>query len=325
MNGGTSGRLSPSEVFSLLGSETRIDILQALWDRGATEYGPPVPFSVLFEDVGASDPGNFNYHLRRLRGPIVSRSDDGYRLRSPATRLFRTVLATADGVDAASGPDPLAVSCPHCDGSLTGQYRDEVFTVRCVDCAGGFVGLGLPAGTVAQFELPPAAVRGRTADEALSVAEFVAATEATALGRRVCPVCLGRLEAAVDRCERHAADAGPCLTCGTRDEVGVTAVCGTCRYTRQFSAVEAALSTPAVASFLTARGVTPGQPPLAHLRPGSEAFPATVTVVTESRRPLVVAVVTESRRPLVVAVVVELGDVLTAVYDDAFRVVEVRR
>jgi hypothetical protein len=68
-----------------------------------------------------------------------------------------------------------------------------------------------------------------------------------------------------------------------------------------------------VASFLTARGVTPGQPPLAHLRPGSEAFPATVTVVTESRR------------PLVVAVVVELGDVLTAVYDDAFRVVEVRR
>jgi hypothetical protein len=38
-----------------------------------------------------------------------------------------------------------------------------------------------------------------------------------------------------------------------------------------------------------------------------------------------VTVVTESRRPLVVAVVVELGDVLTAVYDDAFRVVEVRR
>jgi DNA-binding transcriptional ArsR family regulator len=313
MNGGTSGPPSPSEVFRLLGNETRIDILQALWDRGATEYGPPVAFSVLFDDVGASDPGNFNYHLRRLRDSVVSRSDDGYRLRRPTTRLFRTVLADAGSVDAAFGPNPLAVPCPHCHGSLTGRYLDDLFTVRCVDCVGGVVGLDVPGGTVAQFELPPAAVRDRTADEVLTVAEFVAGAEAAAVGRRVCPACLGVLETTVDRCGRHVDDGGPCRACGTRDEVGVAAVCGTCRYARQFSVVEAALATPAVAAFLTDRGLSPDRLPLSHLRPGSRAFPATVRVEVESTG------------PLVVAVVVELGDTLAVVYDESFGVVDVRR
>ncbi|MEF8884798.1 MAG: helix-turn-helix domain-containing protein, partial [Haloarculaceae archaeon] len=66
----------PDEAFAALADDTRVDILRALWsdeDQRAT-------FSELREAVGMRDSGQFNYHLDKLVGRFVRKTDDGYEL-----------------------------------------------------------------------------------------------------------------------------------------------------------------------------------------------------------------------------------------------------
>lgn len=57
-------RLSPDDAFTLLGNETRIEILQALWDVSDPHVDDDaVSFSDLYERVGIEGTGNFNYHF----------------------------------------------------------------------------------------------------------------------------------------------------------------------------------------------------------------------------------------------------------------------
>ncbi|MEF8791004.1 MAG: ArsR family transcriptional regulator, partial [Haloarculaceae archaeon] len=69
-----------TEAFELLGNETRLAILVALWEQ----YEPfgrdgAVRFSELRARVGTADSGRFNYHLDRLDDHFVESTDDGYR------------------------------------------------------------------------------------------------------------------------------------------------------------------------------------------------------------------------------------------------------
>jgi hypothetical protein len=71
-----------TEAFATLGNETRLSILLALWEA----YEPfvatnAVAFSELRERVGMRDSGQFNYHLDKLRGHFVRKTDAGYELR----------------------------------------------------------------------------------------------------------------------------------------------------------------------------------------------------------------------------------------------------
>lgn len=75
----------PSDTFTLLSDETRVDILREL--AAASESGP-LRFSELRERAGVADAGRFNYHLKQLRGRLVRKTDGGYEL-------------TAEGEDAA--------------------------------------------------------------------------------------------------------------------------------------------------------------------------------------------------------------------------------
>ena len=69
------------EAFSILGHETRLAILLALWEA----YEPfaaenAVPFAELRRHVGMRDGSQFNYHLSRLVGHYVQKTETRYEL-----------------------------------------------------------------------------------------------------------------------------------------------------------------------------------------------------------------------------------------------------
>lgn len=72
---GQATGLSPGEAFSVLGNDTRVAILRTLWDAG-----PPVAYSELKSAIGVHDSGRFNYHLDKLIGHFVERTEAGYSL-----------------------------------------------------------------------------------------------------------------------------------------------------------------------------------------------------------------------------------------------------
>jgi hypothetical protein len=69
--------------FDLLGNETRLGIVQAL----LAAEPEPLRFSDIRDEVGVRDTGRFNYHLGRLRGTLVEKSDEGYVLTPEGRRL----------------------------------------------------------------------------------------------------------------------------------------------------------------------------------------------------------------------------------------------
>ena len=81
MTGTGAGRatmLSPEEAFSVLGNRARLEILQTLGEADDT-----LAYSELFARMEYDDSGNFSYHLDKLVGHFVAKTDAGYVLRRP--------------------------------------------------------------------------------------------------------------------------------------------------------------------------------------------------------------------------------------------------
>ncbi len=121
---GETSDIEPEEVFEILGNEIRMGILKALWEA----YDPlssanGLSFSALYDAVSVSDSGQFNYHLDRLRGRYVERTDGGYELLPVGLKLVQSVIAGA-GQESRFDSAPVATDCPrgstprgHCGGS----------------------------------------------------------------------------------------------------------------------------------------------------------------------------------------------------------------
>lgn len=92
---GETGDAALATLFDLLSDETRLRIVSAL---AAYEHAHPddpnIRFAALRERVDARDSGRFNYHLRKLDGVLVEKSDAGYRL----TTVGRTVVALVSDI-----------------------------------------------------------------------------------------------------------------------------------------------------------------------------------------------------------------------------------
>lgn len=82
--------LPPDDAFSVLGNETRMEIIQELADASDR-----LPFSELRDRVGVSDSGQFNYHLDKLVGHFVEDTEDGYGLRRAGERVIEAVVSGA--------------------------------------------------------------------------------------------------------------------------------------------------------------------------------------------------------------------------------------
>jgi hypothetical protein len=83
--------VEPAKAFSVVGNETRLAILEALWQADADV----VRFSRLREAVGVRDSAQFNYHLQELVGQFVAGGEDGYELKYAGKAVVRALLAAS--------------------------------------------------------------------------------------------------------------------------------------------------------------------------------------------------------------------------------------
>jgi hypothetical protein len=248
--------VSPDEAFALLGNDTRVGILQALWD--AFESGTSdnaLPYSQLFEEVDIGDSGNFSYHLERLTGPFVRRSADGYELKQTGINVVRAVVAGTVTDDPEFGPVRVDTDCPICAAPIEITYADELVTAVCTACEGalrwkgesGFLFLGL---------VPPAGVEQRPVERAFRATVTHTFREIAALADDVCPHCASTVETTLDVCPDHDPGAKTlCPTCDRRYVTSAWMVCTTCKRSAFPPARAVVLDHPAVSTFYYEHGI----------------------------------------------------------------------
>lgn len=250
---GESFRLSPDEAFALLGNETRIDILQVLWeahDPYTDDNG--VPFSDLYERVGIEDSGNFNYHLGQLVGHFVTETDDGYELAGPGFRIVQAIIAGTATGDPALPPTPVDVTCPRCDGPVEVSHENGITWAQCTECEGFW---SRQRGGIVGFGLPPNGLRDRTPAEILDATIVYSLHRAETFSDGVCPDCGGTVTASLSVCEHHDAGGGICDTCGNHFLGLVTYVCDSCKSAFRTPSWDPLQNHPAVVTFYHGHGI----------------------------------------------------------------------
>jgi DNA-binding transcriptional ArsR family regulator/ribosomal protein L40E len=264
-DGAETSTLSPDDAFAALGNETRVEVLKQL----GTAEGP-LSFSELRSRLGMDDPGQFNYHLGKLKGHFIRDTDDGYELRKTGNRVVEAVLSGAVTDAPILERTRLDAPCPYCSADVEISYHEERLSTRCTECAGSFAGSESstrafrmpPYGTIALFYLPPAGLQSRTPPrEILDAALKWTHLEYVTLAAGICPRCSGTIEHSIDVCEDHeTVDDEVCERCNARFAVTATVDCSNCpRYQRGPPSVFL-VSNAEVASFLTDHGTNPIDP-----------------------------------------------------------------
>lgn len=253
--GDPAGR-SPVETFALLGNETRIEILQALWDRFESGLGGnAVPYSTLFDAVELGDSGNFSYHLEKLTGPFVRQTAAGYELKQTGINVVRAVVSGTVTQDPVFGPEPLDVDCPICAGGLTIAYDDEVMLVRCTACDGLRRWDGEP-GMIFLGVVPPVVFEERSVEAAFRTGVTHVMYQLAALHAGVCPHCSGRSDRWLEVCDSHEPGPGRhCPRCDRFHLAEAWMACPVCKWRVFPPASLAVLTDPAVTAFYHENGI----------------------------------------------------------------------
>lgn len=224
----TDGGLSPEEAFSLLSDGTRVEILREIW-----ESPEPLTFSELRDRVGTEDSGLFNYHLGKLTGHFVRRSDEGYVFRQAGKEVVRAVFAGAINRVPELEPSRIDEACVDCGSELEAFY-DEGMVVRCSDCDT----------LVMRNEFPPAGLKDRSPQEAVEAFERWTRSRFLLSFDGVCPSCaakttLSNVESGSDDDRR----------------VFTEHVCENCAYAARAPAFVHVLSHPDVVSLYARHGI----------------------------------------------------------------------
>ncbi len=246
-----------TEAFSVLGNETRLSILLALWEA----YEPfvednAVPFSELRERVGMRDSGQFNYHLDRLAGHFVRKTEDGYELRHAGHQLVRTVIA-GTGIEAPTlEPTETDGECNRCGAPTAVTYQDGRLYLVCTECDGNWrVGERQPVGALIGGNFDPAGLTDRQ-PERLWTAMTVGMRHAAQSGiEGVCEVCSGPTETSLDVCTEHGSD-GLCEACGREWALAARSHCHVCKNSHTGPPYWYLAWHPVVVAFYYERGVS---------------------------------------------------------------------
>ncbi|GGL73262.1 winged helix-turn-helix domain-containing protein [Halocalculus aciditolerans] len=228
----TESRLLPAEVFSILGNDTRVDILRALLELGADDA--PVRFTDLFERVDIDDSANFNYHLRRLTGHFIKQRDEGYEFRHPGRKVVSAIFTGTLTERAQVGFFPVDGTCYDCGGYLHGWYVDDELSIGCVDC-----------GTIqVSYPFPSGGLDDRTTDDLLQAFHHYVRHHYCLAADGVCPECTGSVDTTL---VRDPADEAL--------DVAVDHVCERCGYALQSTVGVTLLDDPNVLLFHSERDV----------------------------------------------------------------------
>jgi hypothetical protein len=232
--------LRPDDAFTLLADRTRVEIIRTLGDAAAPGIIETLSFSELRRQTGVSGSSRFNYHLDRLVGEFVERTDEGYRLSYPGVRVYQTIEAGTFTDSHRIDPFELDATCHICGAPQEAAYYDCMFRARCSACPAIFYKYFCPPNSLAD--------RGRVA--VLRTANQRIRCEIAAIARDVCPWCAGRMEGRV-----LAPDAEKSQGDNPAIEHRVLHVCDTCDgaiYTRLGDLLT---THPAVVAFFYDRGV----------------------------------------------------------------------
>jgi hypothetical protein len=264
----TDTTLSPDEAFSVLGHETRLKIVQALGEADG-----PLHFTGLRERVGFEQGRQFNYHLEKLVGHFIRKSDAGYELTQHGSHLYQVVLSGALTRSPTVEPTELDERCYHCDSPIWIDYHNQQAAIYCAGCRGNFEptegvlverlgdeGLATKLGVKAIDPFPPALVSGRSPAEIhlASVAWFH--LDMLSWGVGMCPRCSATLDVSVEVCETHAATDGPCAECGNLQAVIDTSTCTNCNFSLGGMFSYRLFSHTSMLDFITDHGLNPIAP-----------------------------------------------------------------
>lgn len=246
---------SPDEVFSILGNETRMAILQALWNADVADHPEDniLSYSALQDIVGIDNSGRFNYHLNQLIGQFIRKTDDGYQLREAGIYLIQAILAGTLTEDPSLDPTPIDVPCPHCGGTVEVYYEDEELFIRCRQ--GTHSGPRQKPGTIFNLSIPPAGLQDRTPDEIAEVGMDWFDAVVGPLLDDICPKCASRPLMNVAACTDHEPIDGLCENCGGRWAVFVSYECRHCSFWSSIPAYYHLWSEPKVIGWFQERGI----------------------------------------------------------------------
>lgn len=241
-----------TEAFELLGNETRLAILLALWEA-YTPYteDDPISFSELRERVGVRDSGQFNYHLGKLTGHYVEETEDGYELRSPGLNIVQAVIAGTGLTQETMSPTEVQISCTACGAPTEISYENSSVIHACTECDGYF-----GDGVIAAWPLDPAGLDDRHPAEIYAAGHIAAIRTIFSFVRGVCPSCSGGVKESLQICDSHAVeDEGVCPTCGAREKARVRWVCSICKEAGTYNLGAAVFDQPVVHAFLHEQGI----------------------------------------------------------------------
>jgi DNA-binding transcriptional ArsR family regulator len=183
MDGDPIEEHDPADAFGALSDPTRVAILRALWEAD-DQTGT---FSDLRERVGMADSGQFNYHLDKLSGRFVRKTENGYELALAGRHVVGSLLKGAYASTEPIDPIPLEEPCPFCGGDRTFHYEDEQVTLDCAGCS-----------AEAYFDVPPGVFSGYDRSEFPLLARRYLRVLLHEASNGFCPYCEGKFRPTVE-------------------------------------------------------------------------------------------------------------------------------
>lgn len=247
-----------NEAFQLLSDETRLAVLQALWEHHDPRDPTPMRFSEIRRRVGVEDPGRLNYHLNELRSSFVRRSDDGYTLRESGKRIVRMLLSGTALRDPEVDPVEVEMTCWYCGGQTVWSYSDGWRILECTECEARCVE-SFPPGVISKNEFPPSGLLDRTPDDINDADRVWGAHRRASVMDGVCPECAGNMPVdSIQICRNHDPDWTEyqyCEACGSIFWMLVLHVCSVCKYRWRMPTLFYPTRHPAVVSFYYEHGI----------------------------------------------------------------------
>lgn len=174
--------VSTEQAFSLLGDETRLQILLELAIVAREDgYTVGLPFSELRKRVGVTDSGRFNYHLEKLTGVFIEKTDDErYVAAFPGLAVVSAVFAGTYAGDTSQLEESAPWQCRQCEQQMQMAYEHGQFSLTCPEHG---INIGFPA--------PPGAVKDRSLQELADIVFIRALTNMDLARQGICPECWG--------------------------------------------------------------------------------------------------------------------------------------
>lgn len=250
------------DVFKLLSNEIRLAILLALWEAfDPYRANDAVPFTELRKRVGIRHGTQFPYHLNKLVGQFVRKTDAGYELRPSGRKLVQTVIAGAGIDDRTLDRHETDMACWICGASTEVTYRKGRVYTACTECDGSFEASKTDQvrGTISSFDFDPAGVAHRSPEEIVAASIFRGMQQYVMRMGNLCPVCSGIVESWFDVCEDHRPEPRElCCTCGRKWEIEARWLCTVCKHWGVGPPSSVVIVHPTVVAFYEAHGVEIG-------------------------------------------------------------------